>query len=172
MVDTCRYRLLFSSCLDAIPSFTLEGGFSGSEAYVRALKNGGAHDKRVKVVLIGQDGAAKTELSQLLRGKCLYNGGRRTSGIQIDFSEKPWKFSSRKSSENEGKHAKTTGRDYPYESKETANGEPSEAFDEIDGMASSPVPYESEETANVEPSEAFDEVDGMTRSPVQGIVLG
>lgn len=143
MIGTCRYGLFFSFCLDAIPSSTLEGGLPACEAYGRALKNGRARDKRVKVVVIGQDGAAKTKLSQLLRGKCCYNGGRRTSGIQIDVSENPWKLSSRRSSENEEKHAKKTGRDYPYESEETANGD---AFDEVDA--------------------------GMTRSPVQGIVLG
>ncbi|XP_015759029.1 PREDICTED: uncharacterized protein LOC107338309 isoform X3 [Acropora digitifera] len=122
---------------DAIPSFTLEGGLSACEAYSRALKNGRARDKRVKVVLIGQDGAAKTKLSQLLRGKCCYNGGRRTSGIQIDVSENPWKLSSRSSSENEDKQAKKTGRDYPYESEETAS-------DEVDaGMSRSPVQAEN-----------------------------
>ena len=139
MVGTCRYRLLFSSCLDAIPSSTLEGGLSACEAYGRALMNGTARDKRVKVVLIGPDGAAKTNFSRLLRGKCYYNGGRRTGGIQIDVSENPWKFSSRRSSENEDKHAKTTGRGYLYESGETAKGEPSESFDEIDGVARTPV---------------------------------
>lgn len=133
MIGTCRYRLLFSSCLDAIPSFTLEGGWPAFEAYGIALKNGRARDKRVKVVLIGQDGAAKTKLSQLLRGKCCYNGGRRTSGIQIDVSENPWKLSSRRSSENEDKQAKKTGRDYPHESGETV-------FDEVDAeMTRSPV---------------------------------
>lgn len=73
-------------------------------AYRRALKNGRTYDKRVKVLLIGQDRAGKTSLGKALRGEPLNNDEPRTDGVQIneplrDASEKrPWKYWNRRSS--------------------------------------------------------------------------
>ena len=53
-------------------------------AYHRALETGGStYDKRVKVVLVGQDRAGKTSLGKALRGEPFDEAEPSTDGVQV-----------------------------------------------------------------------------------------
>ena len=91
------------------------------QAYRRALKSGRTYDKRVKVLLIGQDRAGKTSVAKALRGEALQKDELRTDGVQMNeplknATEKPWKYLSRKSSAYEEKCVEMMHRDLLEES--------------------------------------------------------
>ena len=59
-------------------------GKTALAAYHRALKTGGGtYDKRVKVLLVGQDRVGKTSLSKSLRGEPFNNSEPSTDGVQM-----------------------------------------------------------------------------------------
>ena len=80
-------------------------------AYRRALKKGKTYDKRVKVLLIGQDRAGKTSVARALRGEAFDEDEPSTNGVKMDeplknaTEEEPWGYSRRKSSAFEDKCA-------------------------------------------------------------------
>ena len=55
----------------------------GLEAYRRALEKGETFDRRVKIVLIGQDRVGKTSLRRYLRGEAFDKDEASTNGIEM-----------------------------------------------------------------------------------------
>lgn len=97
--------VLFRHCLKnpgVIPSCILARGSRAFAAYGRALiKSGRTLDKRIKVILIGQEGAGKTSLGRSLRGEPFNINEQQTGGIQIhdprvNATEGPWQYPRRK----------------------------------------------------------------------------
>ena len=69
---------------DSVPSYVLAGGPKLLAAYRRALETGGkTYDKRVKVLLIGQDRVGKTSLGKNLRGEAFHKKERSTNGVKM-----------------------------------------------------------------------------------------
>ena len=68
---------------DYIPAYVLARGIKALEAYQRALKSGRTYDKRVKVVLVGQDRVGKTSLGKCLRGEPFNKDEPSTEGVQM-----------------------------------------------------------------------------------------
>ena len=71
-------------------------GPSALAAYHRALKSGYTYDKRVKVLLIGQDRVGKTSLGKSLKGELFDENQPSTNGVVMDLpmknvGEQPWK---------------------------------------------------------------------------------
>lgn len=104
------------SHLDLIPTSILARGRRALAAYRRALKSGRTYDKRVKVMLIGQDRAGKTSLGRSLRGEELRYDEASTDGVQMseplkNANETAWRYSRRKSSAYEYKCAEMMRQD-------------------------------------------------------------
>ena len=71
-------------------------GPSALATYQRALKSGCTYDKRVKVLLIGQDRVGKTSLGKSLKGELFDENQPSTNGVVMDLpmknvGEQPWK---------------------------------------------------------------------------------
>ena len=70
--------------LDLIPAFVLARGDKALAAYHRAIETGGStYDKRVKVLLVGQDRVGKTSLGKTLRGEPFDEAELSTEGVQM-----------------------------------------------------------------------------------------
>lgn len=95
--------------VDIIPKSILARGKTALAAYRRALKKGKTYDKRVKVLLIGQDRAGKTSVARALRGEAFDEDEPSTDGVKMDeplknaTEKEPWGYSRRKSSAFEDK---------------------------------------------------------------------
>ena len=61
----------------------MAGGKDALAAYHRALKSGSTFDKRVNVLLIGQDRVGKTSLGKSLKGELFNENEPSTDGVQI-----------------------------------------------------------------------------------------
>ena len=68
---------------DPFPSYVRARGKKAVEAYQRALKSGRIYDKRVKVLLVGQDRVGKTSLGKFLRGEPFDKDEPSTDGVQM-----------------------------------------------------------------------------------------
>ena len=67
-----------------IPAFLRAKGDKALAAYHRAIESGGStYDKRVTVLLIGQDRVGKTSLGKALRGKPFDETELSTKGVQM-----------------------------------------------------------------------------------------
>ena len=67
-----------------IPAFVRARGGKALAAYHRALEAGGStYDKRVKVLLVGQDRVGKTSLGKALRGEPFDETELSTDGVQM-----------------------------------------------------------------------------------------
>ena len=83
---------------DLIPTYILARGGSALAAYRRALKSGKTYDKRVKVMLIGEDRVGKTSLGKALKGESFKEDEASTDGVLMsealkNASDKPWRNS-------------------------------------------------------------------------------
>ena len=73
--------LIFSGL---IPVFVRARGDKALAAYHRAIETGGStYDKRVKVLLVGQDRVGKTSLGKALRGEPFNKAELSTEGVQM-----------------------------------------------------------------------------------------
>ena len=82
--------------LGLIPAHVLARGLSAQTAYLRALESGYTSDKRVKVLIIGQDRVGKTSLGKSLKGELFDENQPSTNGVEMDLpmknvGEQPWK---------------------------------------------------------------------------------
>ena len=69
---------------DLIPAFVRARGEKALAAYHRALATGGStYDKRVNVLLVGQDRVGKTSLGKALRGEPFDEAELSTEGVQM-----------------------------------------------------------------------------------------
>ena len=67
-----------------IPAFVRARGDKAVAAYYRAIETGGStYDKRVKVLLVGQDRVGKTSLGRALRGEPFNEAELSTEGVQM-----------------------------------------------------------------------------------------
>ena len=67
-----------------IPAVVRARGEKALAAYHRALETGGStYDKRVKVLLVGQDRVGKTSLGKALRGEPFDEAELSTEGVQM-----------------------------------------------------------------------------------------
>ena len=67
-----------------IPAFVRARGDKALAAYHRAIETGGStYDKRVKVLLVGQDRVGKTSLGKALRGEPFNEAEPSTDGVQM-----------------------------------------------------------------------------------------
>ena len=67
-----------------IPAFLRAKGDKALAAYHRAIETGGStYDKRVKVLLVGQDRVGKTSLGKALRGEPFDQAELSTEGVQM-----------------------------------------------------------------------------------------
>lgn len=80
-------------------------GKKALEAYRRALKSGKTYDKRVKILLIGNDGVGKTSVGKALKGEEFNENEEERDGVLMsealkNATVKPWRNSAtqRKSS--------------------------------------------------------------------------
>lgn len=58
-------------------------GEKAQESYRRALANGRTYDKRVKILVVGQDRVGKTSLCKFLRGERFDRNEPSTNGIKM-----------------------------------------------------------------------------------------
>ena len=65
------------------PWYVRAGGEKALAAYNRALETGWTYDKRVKVLLVGQDRVGKTSLSKNLRGEPFDESEPSTEGVTM-----------------------------------------------------------------------------------------
>jgi len=65
------------------PVYVRARGKKAIAAYRRAMKSGRTCDKRVKVLLVGQDRAGKTSLGKSLRGEPFDQYERSTDGVKM-----------------------------------------------------------------------------------------
>ncbi|KAJ7369769.1 hypothetical protein OS493_036555 [Desmophyllum pertusum] len=82
----------------SIPLYILARGDEAKAAFQRALEIGKTKDKRVKVLLIGQDRVGKTSVVRSLKGEEFRKDESSTDGVQMDIplkhvGAKPWKNS-------------------------------------------------------------------------------
>ena len=82
----------------SVPPYIMARGPTAKAAYQRALETGKAFDKRVKILLIGQDRVGKSSVLRSLKGELFRRDESSTEGVQIDMplkhvGEKPWKNS-------------------------------------------------------------------------------
>ena len=83
---------------DIAPCYVLARGEKAIAAYQRALEEGEIMDRRVKVMLIGQDRAGKTNVGHALKGEKFNPKESSTDGVQMhevlkDVGVQPWKSS-------------------------------------------------------------------------------
>ncbi|KAJ7369730.1 hypothetical protein OS493_036761 [Desmophyllum pertusum] len=81
--------------LQSIPLYILARGDEAKAAYQRALESGTTSDKRVKVLLIGQDRVGKTSVGRSLKGEEFRKDESSTDGVHMDIplkhvGAKPW----------------------------------------------------------------------------------
>ena len=69
--------------LDLAPTYVRDRGEKALAAYNRALQTGRTNDKRVKVLLVGQDRVGKTSLSKYLRGEPFDESEPSTEGVTM-----------------------------------------------------------------------------------------
>ena len=69
--------------LDLTPAYVRARGEKALAAYNRALDTGRTNDKRVKVLLVGQDRVGKTSLSKYLRGELFDESEPSTEGVTM-----------------------------------------------------------------------------------------
>ena len=84
-----------SPSLDLIPTHILARSGNTLAAYQKALSSGKTYDKRVKVVLIGENRVGKTSLSKALKGEAFNEDEASTDGVLMseaikNASEMPW----------------------------------------------------------------------------------
>ena len=77
---------MFISAVTVVPPEITVRGHSALEAYKKALAEGKTCDKRVPVMLIGQDRSGKTSLKKSLRGEPFNPDEESTVGIDVDPS--------------------------------------------------------------------------------------
>ena len=90
-------RSHFSSWFEPIPSYVTARGPRAIAAYQRAKATGKTFDRRVKVLLIGQDRVGKTSVGRSLKGEPFRANETSTDGVQMHVPLKnpgvrPWKF--------------------------------------------------------------------------------
>ena len=90
-------RSHFSSWFEPIPSYVTARGPRAIAAYQRAKATGKTFDRRVKVLLIGQDRVGKTSVVRSLKGEPFRANETSTDGVQMHVPLKnpgvrPWKF--------------------------------------------------------------------------------
>ena len=83
---------------DIAPYYVLARGKKPIAAYQRALEEGEILDRRVKVMLIGQDRTGKTNVGHALKGEKFDPNESSTDGVQMhevlkDVGVQPWKSS-------------------------------------------------------------------------------
>lgn len=91
-------RSHFSSWFEPMPSYVKARGPKAIAAYRRAKETGKILDRRVKVLLIGQDRVGKTSVGRSLKGERFRDDETSTDGVQMHEPLKnpgiqPWKFS-------------------------------------------------------------------------------
>ena len=91
-------RSHFSSWFEPMPSYVVARGPRAMAAYQRAKATGKTLDRRVKVLLIGQDRVGKTSVGRSLKGEQFRINETSTDGVQMHEPLKnpgvrPWKFS-------------------------------------------------------------------------------
>ena len=82
--------------LDAMPSYVVARGPKAMAAYLRAKATGKTLDRRVKVLLIGQDRVGKTSVGRSLKGEQFRANETSTDGVQMQEpvrnpGVRPWK---------------------------------------------------------------------------------
>lgn len=92
-----------------IPTIISARGPKAQAAYVRALEEGRTHDKRVKVLLIGQDRVGKTSLGKSLKGEPFNKEEPSTEGVEMNS---PIKNVGTQAWKNPPSHQKTTAFDH------------------------------------------------------------
>ena len=85
------------SCVLSVPSYVTARGPRAIAAYQRAKATGKTLDRRVKVLLIGQDRVGKTSVGRSLKGEPFRANEASTDGVQMhgplkNPGERPWKF--------------------------------------------------------------------------------
>ena len=85
------------SCLLSVPSYVTARGPRAIAAYQRAKTTGKTLDRRVKVLLIGQDRVGKTSVVRSLKGEPFRANEASTDGVQMhgplnNPGKRPWKF--------------------------------------------------------------------------------
>jgi len=90
-------RSHFSSWFEPIPSYVTARGPRAIAAYKRAKATGKTFDRRVKVLLIGQDRVGKTSVGRSLKGEPFRANETSTDGVKMHVPLKnpgvrPWKF--------------------------------------------------------------------------------
>ena len=96
--DECSSAEEISLEEDIAPCHVLARGEKAIAAYQRALEEGEIIDRRVKVMLIGQDRAGKTNVGHALKGEKFNPKESSTDGVQMhevlkDVGVQPWKNS-------------------------------------------------------------------------------
>ncbi|KAK2559161.1 putative serine/threonine-protein kinase pats1 [Acropora cervicornis] len=86
-----------SSWFEPIPSYVTARGPRAIAAYKRAKATGKTFDRRVKVLLIGQDRVGKTSVGRSLKGEPFRANETSTDGVKMHVPLKnpgvrPWKF--------------------------------------------------------------------------------
>ena len=83
-----KYPLILKSIslFFTVPLEILARGPEALRAYEKALKDGKTHDRRVPVMIVGQDRSGKTSLKRSLKGEPFNSNEDSTIGIEIDPS--------------------------------------------------------------------------------------
>ena len=81
---------------ESIPSYVLARGQTAVAAFIKAKADGWTVDKRVKVLLIGQDRVGKTSVGRSLYGEKFRTNEESTEGVQMykplkNPGNQPWK---------------------------------------------------------------------------------
>ena len=97
-LSTALKRSHFRSWFEPPPSYVIARGPKAVAAYQRAKETGKILDRRVKVLLIGQDRVGKTSVGRSLKGEPFRANETSTDGVQMHTPLKnpgiqPWKFS-------------------------------------------------------------------------------
>lgn len=97
-VSLALKRSHFSSWFEPMPSYVVARGPRAMAAYQRAKATGKTFDRRVKLLLIGQDRVGKTSVGRSLKGEQFNPNETSTDGVQMHEPLKnpgvrPWKFS-------------------------------------------------------------------------------
>ena len=68
---------------DSIPAYVDAIGEKAQASYRRALAYGSTYDKRVKILIVGQDRVGKTSLGKFLRGERFDRNEPSTNGVKM-----------------------------------------------------------------------------------------